>query len=143
MDIFTKQRRSELMSGIHSKNTKPEIILRKALFARGFRYLINDKRLPGKPDIVLPKYKTAIFVHGCFWHGHNGCKYAYVPKTNIKFWTDKIAGNKKRDQVVEQQLISFGWRVITVWECEMRHMRDMSEFVNNLAAKIINTDTYV
>src|SRR5690554_557805 len=98
MDIWDKEKRSEVMSKIRSKNTRPEMILRKALFARGFRYRVNDRRLPGTPDIVLPKYRTVVFVHGCFWHGHDGCKYASIPKTNTEFWVDKITTNKKRDR---------------------------------------------
>lgn len=109
------------MSKIRSKNTKPELALRKALFARGFRYRVNDKRLPGKPDIVMPKYKTIIFLHGCFWHKHDGCKYAYTPKTNTQFWVDKINSNKERDKINAEKLTYLGWNVITVWECEIRH----------------------
>jgi DNA mismatch endonuclease (patch repair protein) len=109
------------MSKIRSKSTKPELALRKALFARGFRYRVNDKHLPGKPDIVLPKYKTVIFLHGCFWHRHKGCKYAYTPKTNTKFWVDKITSNAERDKVNFQRLTALGWNVLTVWECEIRH----------------------
>jgi DNA mismatch endonuclease (patch repair protein) len=109
------------MSKIRSKDTKPELALRKALFARGFRYRVNDKHLPGKPDIVLSKYKTVIFLHGCFWHRHEGCKYAYTPKTNTKFWIDKITSNTKRDKINMQKLTALGWNVLTVWECEIRH----------------------
>lgn len=107
------------MSSIRSSNTKPEVNLRHALWRRGFRYLKNDKRLPGKPDIVLPKYRTVIFVHGCFWHGHNGCKKYTVPKSNTNFWTTKIANNQQRDQDVWRQLEAKGWEVIIVWECEL------------------------
>jgi DNA mismatch endonuclease (patch repair protein) len=109
------------MSKIRSKDTKPELALRKALFARGFRYRVNDNHLPGKPDIVLPKYKTVIFLHGCFWHGHEGCKYASIPKTNTKFWVDKITSNAERDKVNAEKLTALGWNVLTVWECEIRH----------------------
>jgi DNA mismatch endonuclease (patch repair protein) len=118
MDIWDKKKRSEVMSKIRSKNTKPEIALRKALFTKGYRYRINYKKLPGKPDIVFPKYKTVIFVHGCFWHGHEGCKDFSLPKTNTEFWNTKIAGNQQRDNHVKMQLIESGWNVITVWECE-------------------------
>lgn len=121
MDIWDKKKRSEVMSKIRSKNTKPELALRKALFARGFRYRVNVSNLPGKPDIVLPKYKTVIFLHGCFWHGHKGCKYAYTPKTNTKFWVDKITSNTERDKISTEKLTALGWNVITVWECEIRH----------------------
>ena len=101
------------MSKIRSKNTKPELALRKALFARGFRYRVNAPNLPGKPDIVLPKYKTVIFLHGCFWHRHDDCRYAYTPKSNKKFWVDKITSNKERDKINFQKLTYLGWNVIT------------------------------
>lgn len=118
-DIFSSKRRSEIMSSIRSKNTKPELIFRKALFAKGFRYKINDPCLPGKPDIVLPKYKTVIFVHGCFWHGHKGCKDAHLPKTNVPFWAKKINDNLLRDIKAMTELTNMGYKIITVWECEI------------------------
>lgn len=108
------------MSGIKGKNTKPELLLRSALHAQGFRFRIQRKDLPGKPDIVLPKYKTIIFVHGCFWHRHPGCKYAYTPKSNVEFWTNKLEGNVTRDRLTEQTLEEMGWRVLIVWECEIK-----------------------
>ena len=126
------------MSRIKNKNTKPEITLRKALFARGFRYRVNVGKLPGKPDIVLPKYKTIIFVHGCFWHGHPGCKYAYVPKSNTKFWTTKISTNRGRDITTERKLVEMGWRVITVWECEIRHGKNLVDLTDRLSFDITN-----
>lgn len=119
-DIFSKDKRSDIMSKISNKNTKPEILVRKYLFAKGFRFRINDKRFPGKPDILLPKYKTAIFVNGCFWHGHEGCKYHVLPKTNTEFWQNKIERNRKRDMEERQQLTSMGWHCITVWECQLK-----------------------
>lgn len=97
-DVFTKQKRSQIMSKISGKETKPEILVRKYLFSKGFRYRKNAKELPGKPDIVLPKHKTVIFVHGCFWHGHEGCRKSQLPTSNIEFWTEKIGRNKERDQ---------------------------------------------
>lgn len=112
------------MSKIRSKGTKPEIMLRITLFACGFRYRVNIKTLPGKPDIVLPRYKTVIFVHGCFWHGHPECKYTYTPKSNTEFWVNKISGNRERVAVVKRKLEESGWRVIIVWECELRHEND-------------------
>ena len=108
------------MSMIRAKDTKPEEKLRKALFARGFRYRKNDHRLPGKPDIVLPKYKTAIFVNGCFWHAHKGCKYFVMPKTRVDFWNKKIYSNVERDKIQHATLQSLGWKVIVVWECELK-----------------------
>jgi DNA mismatch endonuclease (patch repair protein) len=137
-DIWSKEKRSECMSKIRSKNTKPELTLRKALFARGFLYRVNDKRLPGKPDIVLPKYKTVIFVHGCFWHRHEGCKYAYTPKTNTKFWVDKITSNAERDKVNLQKLTELGRNSLTVWECEIRHKykHDLTPLIDRIEADL-------
>jgi len=131
------------MSKIRSKDTKPELVLRKALFARGFRYRANDIKLPGKPDIVLPKYKTVIFLHGCFWHRHEGCKYAYTPKTNTEFWIDKITSNSERDKINLQRLTDLGWNVIIVWECEIRHIykRDLTQLVNRVEAEIIRDNS--
>ena len=120
MDVHDKETRSYNMSCIKGKNTKPEEIVRKALFSRGFRYRKNDKKLPGTPDIVLPKYKTVIFVNGCFWHGHNGCKYYVVPKTNTEFWLNKINKNIERDELKIKQLEQLGWKSIVVWECELK-----------------------
>lgn len=108
------------MSHVHSVSTMPELKLRHALWRLGFRYHVNVKSLPGSPDIVFPKYQTAIFIHGCFWHGHKGCKYYTVPKTNTDFWTAKVARNQERDQEVWRQLEAKGWFVIIVWECELK-----------------------
>lgn len=139
MDIWDKKKRSEVMSKIRSKDTKPELALRKALFAKGFRYRVNDKRLQGKPDIVLPKYKTVIFVHGCFWHRHEDCKYAYIPKTNIKFWNNKITSNIQRDKANAEKLTALGWNVLTVWECEIRHKykHDIMPLINIISAELL------
>lgn len=120
-DVKDKAARSRNMAAIKSKNTKPEETVRKYLFSKGFRYRKNDSRLIGKPDIVLPKYKTVIFVNGCFWHGHDGCRNFVVPKTNTEFWLNKIQGNKSRDILTQNNLEEEGWKVITVWECELRH----------------------
>lgn len=140
MDIWDKKKRSEVMSKIRSKDTKPEMTLRKALFARGFRYRVNDRNLPGKPDIVLPKYKTAIFVHGCFWHRHEGCKYAYTPKTNTEFWIKKITLNADRDKLNLQKLTALGWNVIIVWECEIRHAhkKDVTPLTDRIEIAILS-----
>lgn len=108
------------MRAVKSTNTKPEVKLRKALFALGYRYRLNVKTLPGKPDIVFPKYNTVIFVHGCFWHGHDCKRGRRIPKTNRAYWTDKIARNKARDIKHVKALADLGWRVITVWECELK-----------------------
>ena len=120
MDVHSKEVRSYNMSCIKGKNTKPEEIVRKYLFSKGFRYRKNDKRYPGTPDIVLPKYKTIIFVNGCFWHGHEGCKYYVVPKSNTEFWIEKITHNIERDNEKADRLRDMGLKVITVWECELK-----------------------
>ncbi|MCY1720698.1 DNA mismatch endonuclease Vsr [Prolixibacteraceae bacterium Z1-6] len=119
-DVHNKTTRSYNMSRIKGKNTKPEILVRKFLFAHGFRYRLNVKTLPGKPDIVLPKYKTVLFVNGCFWHGHKGCKYFVVPKTRTEWWLNKIKETQKRDREKEIELNVLGWKVITIWECELK-----------------------
>ena len=118
-DIFTPSKRSFVMSKIHSKETKPEVLVRKFLFSQGFRYRKNDKRYAGKPDIVLPKYKTVVFIHGCFWHGHSCCK-GHIPKSNTDFWLEKITKNRERDIKNETELEKIGFKVIFVWECELK-----------------------
>ena len=119
-DIKTREARSYNMSRIKRKNTKPEELVRKYLFAKGFRYRKNDKRYPGSPDIVLTKYKTVIFVNGCFWHGHTGCRYFVWPKNNAEFWKNKICGNIQRDAQCIRLLQEQGWNVIVIWECELK-----------------------
>ena len=119
-DVHTPEQRSYNMSRIRGKNTKPEELVRRYLFAQGFRYRKNDTRLPGKPDIVLPKYKTVIFVNGCFWHAHEGCKYFVWPKSNVDFWKRKINENIQRDLRNNQLLIEQGWNVIVIWECQLK-----------------------
>jgi DNA mismatch endonuclease (patch repair protein) len=111
------------MSQIRSANTRPEVLVRKHLHHQGFRFRLNTKTLPGKPDIVLNKYRTVIFVHGCFWHGHTECKYFRLPKTNTKFWTEKIEGNIRRDNIKQDELTTAGWRVIILWECELKNVQ--------------------
>lgn len=123
MDIHDKTTRSYNMSQIKGKNTKPEETVRKYLFSHGFRYRKNDRRLPGTPDIVLPKYKTVIFVNGCFWHGHEGCKYFVYPQNNAEFWKNKIKTNIERDLMKEKQLTELGWRIVTIWECQLKPKR--------------------
>lgn len=120
MDVHDKATRSYNMSRIKGKNTKPEERVRKYLFSQGFRYRKNDKRLPGTPDIVLPKYKTVIFVNGCFWHGHEGCKYFVWPQNNFEFWKTKINMNIQRDKRKTEDLECLGWKVIVVWECQLK-----------------------
>ena len=120
VDKVSKEVRSYNMSRIRSKDTTPEILVRSYLFSKGLRFRKNDKRYPGSPDIVLPKYKTMVFVHGCFWHLHDGCKYAIMPKSNVEFWEKKLYGNKERDERNKKELEELGWKVITVWECELK-----------------------
>lgn len=120
MDVHDKRTRSFNMSRIKGKQTKPELIVRKYLFSNGFRYRINDTRLPGTPDIVLPKYRTVIFVNGCFWHGHEGCRFFVWPQNNADFWRSKILANVERDHKKESELKALGWNVIVVWECQLK-----------------------
>lgn len=136
-DKHTPEQRRFNMQQIKGTNTKPEILLRKILFAKGYRYRINSKTLPGKPDVVLKKYGTVIFVNGCFWHGHENCKYYVTPKTRTEFWTDKINGNKKRDKKNIDLLIKDGWKVITVWECELKKDK-IEQTVHSLIQKLNN-----
>jgi DNA mismatch endonuclease, patch repair protein len=118
-DIVPAAVRSRMMSGIRARDTKPELVVRKGLHAAGFRYRLYDRRLPGKPDLVLPRYRAVIFVHGCFWHGH-GCHLFRMPSSNTQFWQDKIAGNLARDRVAVERLRESGWRVAIVWECTLK-----------------------
>lgn len=119
-DVVSPIKRSQMMSGIKGKNSRPEMLVRKALFAMGHRFRLHRRDLPGTPDIVMPGRRIAIFVHGCFWHAHQGCKYAKVPSTRTEFWTAKLQGNVDRDQRDVNQLVELDWRVLTVWECSMR-----------------------
>lgn len=119
-DKMTPEQRHRCMSHVRSKNTKPEMLVRRFLFSRGFRYRVNVKNLPGKPDIVLRKYRTVIFVNGCFWHGHEGCDSYSFPKSHIEFWRNKIERNRQRDQAETKALRSMGWHVIRIWECELK-----------------------
>ncbi len=120
-DVHDKLTRSYNMSQIKGKNTKPEMLVRKFLFSKGFRYRLYDKKLPGKPDIVFPGRKTVIFIHGCFWHGHENCKYFVIPKTRTEWWLNKISNNIQKDADNFSQLSTSGWKVITVFECELKN----------------------
>lgn len=138
-DVLTPEQRRYNMSRIRSQNTKPEELVRKYLFSQGFRYRKNDVRLPGKPDIVLPKYKTVIFVNGCFWHGHNGCRYFVWPKSNEEFWKNKIESNISRDDMNFNLLRQLGWNVIIIWECELKkavRQKTFGELVDSLKSQI-------
>ncbi|MFW6272224.1 MAG: very short patch repair endonuclease [bacterium] len=137
MDVHDKNTRSFNMSRIRGKNTKPEILVRKFLFHNGFRYRINVKELPGKPDIVLPKYNTVIFVNGCFWHAHENCELFKWPKSRSEAWRKKLEGNKKRDRENIKKLEDNGWNVIVIWECQLKS----KDYINNLYGLIDNIKT--
>lgn len=119
-DVYSKEKRSYVMSRIRSKNTKPELIVRKYLFSQGFRFRLNVKRLPGTPDIVLKKYRTVIFVHGCFWHGHENCSIYVPPKTHPEYWLRKIGRNRERDIEARAKVKAMGWNVVVIWECQLK-----------------------
>ena len=120
-DIVDSRRRSEMMAGIKGRNTRPELVVRRIAHKLGLRFRLHRKDLPGRPDLVFPRYRLAVFVHGCFWHRHEGCRYAYTPKSRIAFWTKKFAGNVARDQRNEEALRGLGWRVLVLWECDTRN----------------------
>ena len=126
MDRISKEHRSWNMSRIKSGNTKPEIVVRSLLHKLGYRFRLHRKDLPGKPDIVLPRYNSVVFVHGCFWHRHNGCKNATVPKTKNIFWREKFKGNIERDIKVQEELQSMGWKILIIWECELSDINSVS-----------------
>lgn len=136
-DVMTPEQRSRCMAAIKRKNTKPELIVRKYLFSRGLRFRLYVNSLPGKPDIVLPKYKTVIFVNGCFWHGHEGCRYYRLPKTNVEFWQEKISSNIERDHRTEAELTALGWHVIRVWECEIKTIAQREATLDRLYRRIV------
>lgn len=142
-DIVDRKTRSRMMSGISGKNTKPELLVRKALFAKGYRYRLHDKKLPGKPDIVLPKYKTVVFVHGCFWHGHENCYLFRLPKSRTDFWKSKIESNIDRDRTNENSLLFAGWRIVNIWECALkgRHRPDFDSVVNQVEYFLLKSNT--
>lgn len=144
VDVVDAATRSRMMSGIKGKNTRPEVSIRKALHARGFRYRIHANNLPGKPDLVLPKYKAVVFVHGCFWHGHT-CRYFKIPQTRPDFWLDKIKKNQTRDRSQEAALLSDGWRVLIVWECAIRSMSRKKSplLIDQISNWLINGNEYL
>lgn len=131
-DVHDKETRSYNMSKIKGKNTKPEMLVRKYLHFKGYRYRLHDKGLPGRPDIVLPKYKTIIMVHGCFWHGHKDCKYFVIPKTKTAWWTQKINKTKEKDLQNEKKLKEMGWKVITIYECSLKPQKKEETLINLL-----------
>lgn len=139
VDVVDPATRSRMMSGIRGKNTKPEILVRKYLHGRGLRFRLHVKELPGKPDLVFPRYRTVVFVHGCFWHHHAGCKYATTPSNRADFWKNKLSENVARDQYQVAALNGIGWRVLVVWECELR---DIAKRLESLYFEIIK-DTHL
>ncbi|RHR49028.1 DNA mismatch endonuclease Vsr [Parabacteroides sp. AF17-28] len=137
MDIWEKDKRSEIMSRVNQKDTKPELIVRHFLFANGFRYRKNVKSLPGSPDVVLPKYKTVVFINGCFWHGHE-CRAGRKPTSNRTYWDDKIETNMKRDQNKIMQLEAMGWKVLIVWQCEIKNIKLQNIRLKRLVDQILS-----
>ncbi len=136
-DTLTKEKRSWNMSRITGKNTKPEILLRSLLHQERFRFRLHDKRLPGKPDIVLPRHRTAVFVNGCFWHRHENCKYAYTPKSRQKFWLKKFEETVKRDKKKKEMLTRMGWQVIVVWECELKNQPE--KIIADISSRLLES----
>lgn len=134
-DRITKEHRSWNMSRIRSKDTKPEKAVRSLLHSMGYRFRLHVKELPGKPDIVLPKYKTIIFVHGCYWHRHQGCKYAYMPNSRVNFWNEKFRRNIQRHQKVTRELEELGWNILVVWECELQDTKTLQEKIYHICRK--------
>ena len=134
MDIWTKEKRSRVMSNIRGKDTKPEIVLRSALFRRGYRFRIHQKNLLGKPDIVFPKFKTIIFIHGCFWHYHKKCREGRIPSSNSEYWEEKLKKNRKRDKLVISKLKALGWRTIIIWECEVE--KQLGKTINRIVRSL-------
>lgn len=139
-DRLSRERRSWNMSRIRSNDTKPELVVRKTLHAMGYRFRLHRRDLPGRPDITLPKYKTAIFVHGCFWHRHQGCHYAYNPKSRQEFWQHKFERNIERDRIVAQKLTLLGWRQLVVWECETKEQEVLERLIAEFFGKGTETN---
>lgn len=139
-DNHSKETRSYNMSRVKGKNTKPELLVRKFLFSKGFRFRLHDKNLPGKPDIILPKYKTIVFINGCFWHGHENCTYAAIPKTRTEWWHAKISNNICRDQSAQDKLRGEGWQVIVIWGCDLK-LKQRVKTLEELSNKITSSKT--
>lgn len=128
-DVFTTDKRSWIMSRVSGRNTKPEIIVRKIIHRMGYRFRLHERKLPGKPDIVLPKHKKIILIHGCFWHGHHGCKRSKRPESNADFWNKKIDGNITRDEINRTELEKLGWKVLIVWDCQTRDLETLKNIL--------------
>lgn len=137
-DVVNAVTRSRMMAGIKGKNTKPEMALRRALHARGFRYCLHSKKVKGRPDLVLPKHRAIIFVHGCFWHRHEGCRYATTPATRVAFWQAKFDANVARDSAVRGALLAAGWRVATIWECALRKPEQIAAAADQLSTWLLS-----
>ncbi len=137
-DVMTPEQRSRCMAAIKGKDTKPELIVRKYLFSRGLRFRVQVRKLPGTPDIVLSKYRTVILINGCFWHGHESCRYFRLPKSNVEFWRNKIQRNIARDARNESELKALGWRVIRIWECDIRTISGRTEYLKKLYETIVS-----
>lgn len=135
MDIVSSEKRSRMMAGIKGKNTKPEMLVRRLVHKMGFRFRLHRKDLPGSPDLVFPRLRKVIFVHGCFWHRHPGCKFAYTPKSNIRFWTEKLEANTRRDALALQALDALGWEVLIAWECEVSNLPALEHRVKSFLAE--------
>lgn len=142
-DIVDQQTRSRMMAGIRGQNTKPELIVRKALHARGFRFRIHTAKILGRPDIALPRYRAVIFVHGCFWHRHEGCRYATSPSTRPDFWNAKFAANIARDNKVRQDLTDRGWRVATIWECALKNKQEADAAIERLSVWLKSDEKWI
>lgn len=149
-DIMTPEQRHKCMAAIKEKDTKPEMLVRRYLHACGFRYSLHCKKLPGSPDLVFRSLRTVIFIHGCFWHGHENCKYYRLPKSNTEFWRDKVEQNRQRDSAVIQELESKGWRVFIIWECELKNkstreatLRRISRELSYLRNQVAEYSSYI
>lgn len=137
MDVFDQPTRSRIMASVRGKNTKPERSVRRGLHARGFRYRLHSKKVPGRPDLVFPKHRAVVFVHGCFWHRHEGCRFATSPKSRAEFWEAKFAANVARDSAVRAALFAAGWRVATIWECALRKPEQVTLATDRLSAWLL------
>lgn len=135
-DIVDTKKRSQIMSNIRHKDTSPELVVRRDLHRHGFRFRLHSRQLPGVPDLVLPKHKAIVLVHGCYWHRHSGCQLAYSPKSRVAFWNEKFRKNVERDKAVAEDLKSAGWRIATIWECCLRKQKSQPDHLQTLAAWI-------
>jgi len=138
MDVFDKETRSRNMAAIKGQNTRPEMIVRHYLHSKGFRYRLHSRNLPGKPDLTMPKFNAVVFVHGCFWHRHNRCRFATMPSSNTEFWGKKLTGNKERDKARKTDLRKLGWRVLTVWECGLRSSRNRERNLEKIKSWLLS-----